>query len=229
MISHKHKCIFIHIPKAAGTSIESFFLNDLGIHFEDKQALLLGKSTNKYQEPRVISHLTARQTLYQHYISEELFNNYYKFSIVRNPIDRLYSTYNYWGFKSIITFDTFIQKQLPKLFHTDKYGFFLKSQTAYLYNENRDKNLMDFTGKLENLKDDFPKILDILDMENRPLKHVNIAKNPNIFRGVKKLLEFPPLFSSISLRSKEKILSIKSLDVVHEYYHDDLENFDYKL
>ena len=25
MISHKHKCIFIHISKAAGTSIENFF------------------------------------------------------------------------------------------------------------------------------------------------------------------------------------------------------------
>ena len=24
MISHKHKCIFIHIPKAAGTSVEKF-------------------------------------------------------------------------------------------------------------------------------------------------------------------------------------------------------------
>lgn len=30
MISHKHKCIFIHIPKCAGTSIEK----TLG-HFED--------------------------------------------------------------------------------------------------------------------------------------------------------------------------------------------------
>ena len=133
MISHKHKCIFIHIPKAAGTSIETVFLNDLKLDFEDKHALILGKSTNLYLPPRVVSHLTATEMLSQHYISEELFNSYYKFSIVRNPIDRLYSTYKYWGYSPVITFDRFIKTILPKLIKTDKYNFFVRTQSEYLF------------------------------------------------------------------------------------------------
>lgn len=36
MISHNHKAIFIYFPKAAGTNIETYFLDDLGLDFEDK-------------------------------------------------------------------------------------------------------------------------------------------------------------------------------------------------
>ena len=34
MISHKHKCIFIHIPKTAGTSINTFFHPGVDFHYD---------------------------------------------------------------------------------------------------------------------------------------------------------------------------------------------------
>jgi hypothetical protein len=92
VVSHNKKCIYIHIPKTAGTSIEQFIKdghrNDLEYH---------GVRYN-----RSMHHFTALE------LKKELgyiFNLYYKFSIVRNPYDRLLSEY-YWtpipeaGYKS---------------------------------------------------------------------------------------------------------------------------------
>ncbi|MFA0503882.1 sulfotransferase family 2 domain-containing protein [Vibrio sp. 10N.222.54.B12] len=68
--SFKHKCIFIHIPKAAGTSIIKAF----------------GGNTKK----RV--HATWREYNYK---SNIRFNSYRKFSVVREPISRFVSAYSY--------------------------------------------------------------------------------------------------------------------------------------
>ena len=92
VICHQKKCIFIHIPKTAGTSIEQFIKDNGQNHIE-----LIGVSNN-----RSMHHYTAHELKN---IFPTLYNNYYKFSIVRNPYERLLSEY-YWtpvpnlGFKS---------------------------------------------------------------------------------------------------------------------------------
>lgn len=67
MIIHEHKLIFIHIPKCAGRSIADAF----GLPFD---------------------HYTAA---YYHQQHTELWNEYRKFTIVRNPLDRFVSMYHY--------------------------------------------------------------------------------------------------------------------------------------
>ena len=41
MILHKHKSIFIHIPKVAGKSIENVFIQELGLTYKTRKPLLL--------------------------------------------------------------------------------------------------------------------------------------------------------------------------------------------
>jgi hypothetical protein len=36
MICKPYNCIFVHIPKAAGRSVEKFFLNKLGLNRENE-------------------------------------------------------------------------------------------------------------------------------------------------------------------------------------------------
>lgn len=71
MISHQHRCIFIHIPRTAGTSIESWL--------EPTPQWL--KSPNE-------KHLTAIQAK-EHY--SEFWDDYFKFTIVRHPYSRSFS------------------------------------------------------------------------------------------------------------------------------------------
>jgi hypothetical protein len=69
VVSNRHKIIFIHVPKNAGTSIIEAFRKD---------------------DPTVQhGHVPISQ-----YNSPE-FDDYYKFALVRDPLYRLYSAYNY--------------------------------------------------------------------------------------------------------------------------------------
>lgn len=70
-ISHKHKIIFIHIPKNAGTAIT----NAPGMDFQNS-------GHHKCSE-------------YKDLISAEKWGEFFKFSVIRNPWDRVVSNYNY--------------------------------------------------------------------------------------------------------------------------------------
>lgn len=81
-ICHNLKLCFIHVPKTAGTSIERAF----GWHGEKN---LIGSLSPKYN--------VCPQHLYWKELEREFpqINEYTKFSIVRNPFDRLVSEYCY--------------------------------------------------------------------------------------------------------------------------------------
>ena len=51
MLSHQHKKIFIHMPKTAGQSIETLFLDDLGLKWDQRGSLLLSRNTNRTLGP----------------------------------------------------------------------------------------------------------------------------------------------------------------------------------
>jgi hypothetical protein len=48
MISYKRKCVFVHIPKCAGQSIESVFDNDAGLTWENRAPFLLRPNANNH-------------------------------------------------------------------------------------------------------------------------------------------------------------------------------------
>lgn len=74
MINHPLRCIYVHIPKTAGNSINRVF----GVGWQDHKDLA-----------RYAAELPAEQ-----------FASYYKFTIVRNPWERIFSDYNYQRKKS---------------------------------------------------------------------------------------------------------------------------------
>lgn len=118
MISHHHRTVFVHIPKCGGQSIEQAFLADLGLNWETRAPLLLRPNGDPRIGPPRLGHLLARDYARYHYISVELFQSYYSFSILRDPVARTLSFFNYMklqdSHRQPIDFDTFLFKWLPK-------------------------------------------------------------------------------------------------------------------
>jgi len=96
MISHKLKFIFVHIPKTSGNSL-SLFLKD----FIDNEVIQRSSKMGEKQGISIICEKTKKDikhnniTYYKNIYGEKI-NDYLKFTIVRNPYDRMLSFY-FWN------------------------------------------------------------------------------------------------------------------------------------
>ena len=153
-ISEKYKCIFVHIPKAAGSSIEQSSI------FQDQRI--------KFKE-YVGGHTTAIEYREKY---PDLFKEYFKFSLVRNPFSRLVSAYCYllkggsgnrydtrifkkYFENSDRNFISFCRNQLSKEMVDEVVH--LRPQFKFLCDDNM-TILVDFIGKQENFSQDAKKI-----------------------------------------------------------------------
>lgn len=96
MISHPHECIFVHVPKTGGQSVEAVFQAALGLEGrEGRAALLLRENRDRAAGPRRLAHLYAAEYVACGHIGAADFARYFKFAVVRHPFDRAVSEYRY--------------------------------------------------------------------------------------------------------------------------------------
>ena len=157
-ISKEHKCIFVHIPKVAGTSIEFVF----GMH-GDRDNVGLAPYENQVKNfdtlfGNGLQHLTALEI--RNLVDD--YNDYFKFAFVRNPWDRLVSSV---FFNS--SFRNIIKKELSKDEFAKRVKMELKRKRSHFipqFNFLCDDNgeiIVDFIGRYENLDEDFNKVCEI--------------------------------------------------------------------
>jgi hypothetical protein len=162
MISDNLKCVFIHIQKTGGDSIETA----LGLEVTDK-------------------HFLARQLNVKY--DRALWNHYFKFAFVRNPWDRLVSWYsmieNARGrprlngfFRYVLTnaasFEDFILRCTDQIRDDDGDKCIYTNQIEYLVDMNGTL-LVDFVGRFERLQQDFDQVCSVLGIETRLLPRLN--------------------------------------------------------
>lgn len=213
MISHKHKCIFIHIPKTAGTSISNFYFPNTGLDWKKPNYELLYGWCPKRKIH--LQHATSKQLLELKLIKPETWCSYFKFTFVRNPYERAYSDY-FWvmndrGIEG--SFEDFIYKKGPfnKILNDNSImeyrGDHLKPQTDFFDFEGIYKP--DFIGRFEKLNKAVNQINEKLGIKQEFNVHVQ--------KGQYKKVHYSKFYSK----------EMKSL--VENLYKNDLSKLDYKF
>lgn len=231
MISLRHKCIFVHIPKTAGRSIESVFLRLHGLNWSTRAALLLRPNSDPAFGPPRLAHLKAEQYVSCGYVSHQSFESFFKFSIVRNPWDRIVSIYNYLGFGRQCNFREFVLKYLMGANLKDR-TWFVESQHKFLYSAEG-KLLVDFVGKFERLESDYSEIVNRLQLPFIPLPRVGYAGTMNA-RMAKWLWRVNGITGLRWSRSDVQqhyshYYDQETIDAVHEYFQTDIQVFGYEF
>ena len=189
MISHYYKCIFIHIPKCAGTTIESALghldghtgrggQDHRSIRMIEKPSLsryVFSSMENIKEYLRSIKHQRYDKVLNKRnktIVTTEQYESYFKFTIVRNPWARAFSWYKNvmrdeihkkrHGITSELTLNQFLQDHIGK-------GM-LRPQTYWLKNYSG-QIPFDYIGKFENLQDTFRGIKQHLNLTNIDFPH----------------------------------------------------------
>ncbi len=152
MISKEKKTVFVHIPRTAGTSIEMLL--------EDSSSICKREQWGSFNAP--LNHLTLAQLVEGNFISEMEMDLYFKFTIVRNPWDRIVSEcfcpYIRNLFKDCKTITEKIE--LACSFAESGYGGHFLKQTKFIDSSNVS---LDFIGRYENLSQDMNFLLNKID------------------------------------------------------------------
>ncbi len=229
MICRDFNCIFVHIPKTAGRSVEMFFLQRLGMDREndaDRQKLLITDNPDPHRGTEKLTHLSAAEYVQCGYLAQDEFAGFYKFSFVRNPWARLVSEYRYRNYLNHRSFKDFVMNKLPSPGPDDNYRHVMP-QTDMLYGRDG-RLLVDFVGKFENLQSDFDKVCAQLGIEKSTLPHVNSSDKSS--RELKrKMRNFLYRNNETPLRQYTDFYDDETREFVADLYRMDIENFGYNF
>jgi len=162
MINHKHKFIFLHIPKCAGSTLNNAF--------------------SKYSDDPELN--TCHPKFEEYCQKYKEAPNYTKIISTRNPWDRLVSAFYYLKkggnqtrydiqlsktlniFKN--NFKEWVQNDFQKMINLDLKVNHLKPISFYI-----SKNHIDYLIKLENFQEDFNFVCDKIGIPRQQLPHKN--------------------------------------------------------
>lgn len=204
MISHEHKCIFIHVPRTGGSSIEKAIVGQ-----------------NWWSIEKATKHLTALQAKQ---VYSECWDEYFKFAFVRNPWDRCISLLAfgdiYYGVQGRVLTEDMIEGYKARF----GYPFTLEYDFRFYDYEGLPKsNLLDhavyanmlsdeldFVGKYERLEEDFSHICNVVGVRQVRLPRAAASPNRNQ-RGYRDYYD-----SALA-------------EMVYEVYRRDIEEFCYEF
>ena len=172
MLSIKYNFLFVHIPKTACNSVQSV----LQRYSEDEIIV------NSYQDginrfslhtPKYNFKKHSRLNVYKRRLEKDLYRKLFKFTIVRNPWDRMISHY-FSPHRGKIEWDR--NEFIEFVKGNNSIKSFLS--TGFFNNiGNRPFRNLDFILRFEKLAEDFELLCEKLNIEKTRLPHVNISNH----------------------------------------------------
>ena len=192
MISYNKKFIFVHINKTAGTSMEKA-LADYGVKkLEEKGDLKFELNYNQSQ------HFNCDE--YKKYLGSE-YDDYFKFTVVRNPFDRVVSYYYGGAIQKGLNFKDWVVDR----YLNENYKDYIRMYSDYTHWFDKDE--MNYVLKFENLDQDFIKLKETLDL-NCELGKANVNKSRTHYRDY---------------------YDDKTKDIIENHFEKELNTFQYKF
>ena len=173
-VVHDHKLIFIHIPKAAGSSITNT-LNQLPRDTENLS-------------PKIGKHAKAWEVRFL--LGHEIWDQYFSFAFVRNPWDLMVSSYHWWLQKAVNMPQ--YSKHVRRIQNMGSFYEFMHSvygqkmineRHGGLYDWISDPKtgelLVDFVGKVEQIEEDWQEICKRANINAAQIGHDNRTDRSN--------------------------------------------------
>jgi len=210
LISHRHRFIFIHVNKVAGTSIASALEphSDFRSYSAGFGGSLMrriaARSSFFFPHAHYPNHIKMKNL--KRLLPRRIYLNYFKFAFVRNPWDRYISNYFYnrqytnaplhLEANAVSNLEQFMYRnQKDRLF----------PQVEYLY-DRKGNCLVDFVGRYETLNESFDEISNQLNLIIK-LKKQNTTNHSN----------FRTYFSD------------STENLIRSWYRKDIQTFDYEF
>lgn len=181
MISHDFKCIFVHPTKCGGTSIFTLFCDHYGLtKSEGKKKFNRGS----YNQPNY-DHNIALDYVRNGLVSEETYNEYFVFSVCRDPIKRFVSFYTFMRgenngrtYSSIMNLDDFADQFYDEIFSqkarpgkTQAFNF-VRPQFDFVTNE-QGKMIVDCVMDINQLNKHFSFVKKKIGFDCPRVPHLN--------------------------------------------------------
>lgn len=213
MIDHKKKFIYIRTPKTGSTSIINALYHPKTSHFHSTPKLDFEKRRLNVETYWNGDKNHYPLSIIKQIIHPEIIKNYFKFSFVRNPWARAFSTFNYslsWHEANSSELPHYlIDKDFNK--YVENYDFWTKTNktTYFEYTEG-----CDFIGKQENLQEDFDELCSLIGLQERSLEHLNVTD-----KKIEKKNKYHTYRDHYNSKSK---------DTIYKKFKKDIETFNYE-
>ena len=210
----KDKIIFIHIPRTAGSYVESQLCEKYNCNLrwpESNEINLFGLYKVKDNHYLTLQHLTLNEMIKYKFINKNIENQFI-FTIIRNPYDRVLSLYKNW-FKKYKTLDIFLD-ELQKL-NLDKY------QHNGIVTNNPNFNYTNMTRNLSEIK--YFVLPQYYYIDNNENYKVNIVK----YDEMETLNKMFPLNIKFRKSCNNNLTEIQK-NKIYNIYKIDFEKFSFQ-
>ena len=218
IISHKHKFIFMHTPKCAGSSIE------VSLASVGDEGDLIGPVTSEglpddYKHPNTFEeHQEETGGIYngmraeeiKNYIGDDIWNEYFKFSVVRNPWDRAIS---FWHWRDREKTNDWLQYLNEDVKHPKSFLWTFTHMPVLSITKQLQINKkfdIDYLIPYENLSVGYKEVCDRLN-----IKPIDLPRAKSGYRDPK----IP----------YHRFYTTTTKNIIDEIYKDDIDNFEYKF